>query len=149
MLQSLRDNLKGTIAVIVIAIFAVPMVLFGVEKLFVGSMGGNDVATVDGTSITRAELSRAIYLQKQRILSQSDVDPNSDFLKDENLRGPVLESLTRHTALVNAAKEGGMGVSDVAMWQEIAQQPQFQEDGAFSKPRFRQLVTNMGYTTTT
>jgi peptidyl-prolyl cis-trans isomerase D len=149
MLQSLRDNLKGTIAVIVIAIFAVPMVLFGVEKLFVGSLGGNDVATVDGTSISRTELSRAIYLQKQRILSETNVDPSSEFLKDENLRGPVLESLTRQLALVNAAKEGGMAVSEAALWQEIMQQPQFQTDGVFDRQRFRQFVNNLGYTTAT
>ena len=149
MLQSLRDNLKGTVAVIVITIFAVPMVLFGVEQLFVGSLGGDDVAMVDDTPITRSELTRAIYLQKQRILSQSEVDPNSDFLKDENLRGPVLESLTRHTALVNAAQEGGMGVSETALWQEIADQPQFQVDGKFNNQRFRQIVSNMGYTPAT
>ena len=148
MLQSLRDNMKGTVAVIVIAIFAVPMVLIGIEKLFMGS-GSSDVATVDGTAITRTELSRAVYLQKQRILSETQVDPGSDLLKDENLRGPVLESLTRQAALLNAAKEGGLAVAETALWQQIMQQPQFQTDGAFNQDRFRQLLSNMGYTTAT
>lgn len=148
MLQSLRDNLKGTVAVIIIAIFAVPMVLFGVEKLFVGSLGGNDVATVDGTSVTRQELRRAIYLQKQRILSENDIDPSSEFLKDENLREPVLRSLTRQKALLNAAKEGDMTVANAALWEEIMQQPQFQTEEGFSQGRFQQFVTNIGFPTT-
>ena len=148
MLQSLRDNMKGTVAVIVIAIFAVPMVLIGIEKLFLGS-GGSDAATVGGTSITRTELSRAIYLQKQRILSETDVDPSSDLLKDENLRGPVLQGLIRQAALLNAASEGGLAVAEMALWQQIMQQPQFQTDGVFNQDRFRQLVGNMGYTTAT
>ncbi len=148
MLQSLRDNMKGTVAVIVIAIFAVPMVLIGIEQLFMSS-GNSDVATVDDTGISQAELSRAVYMRKQRILSQEGIDPNAEFLKDENLRGPVLQSLTQQAALLNAAKESGMAVSETALWQQITQQPQFQVDGIFNQQRFRQIVGNMGFTTAT
>lgn len=149
MLQSLRDNLKGTVAVIVIAIFAVPMVLFGVEELFVGGLGGNVVATVGEQDIERTELNRAVELRKRQIMAEQNVDPSSELLEDENLRGPMLESLIRQAALVSAAREGGMAVSEEALWQEVLQQPQFQADGQFSQQQFRRLVGNVGYTPAT
>lgn len=63
MLQSVRDNLKGTVvSVIVILFFILPMVITGVGSSFLGSVAGTDAAVVDGRSITKKELSREIYM---------------------------------------------------------------------------------------
>ena len=109
MLQSFRDNMKGTLVIVVIIIFIVPMVLSGVGASFLGSVAGTDAASVDGETISRSTLNRAVYLQKQRLLSQEGVYPTADYLQDENLRGPVLDNLTRRLALANSARDAGMG----------------------------------------
>lgn len=146
MLQSVRDNLKGTVAIIVIILFIIPMVLSGVGGSFLGSAAGTDAATVNGEAISRMELSREVYAQKQRILAQDGVDPSSDFLKDENLTGPVLDRLTRRTAMLVAAREGGMSISDQAINKIIIEQQDFYVDGKFNPDRYRQLLANNGFT---
>ena len=109
MLQNLRDNLKGTAAIFVLAIFIVPLILFGVEELFVGSVGGNDVAEVNGEGISARELEQAIFGEKQRLAQQFGLDINSDQLDDSLLRGPVLQRLIQRQALLYAARGRSQG----------------------------------------
>ena len=146
MLQSVRNNLKGTVAVIVIILFIIPMVLSGVGGSFLGSAAGTDAATVNGESISKMELSREVYAQKQRILAQDGIDPASDFLKDENLAGPVLDRLTRRTAMLVTAREGGMSISDQTINKMITDQQDFYVDGKFDPERYRQLLASNGFT---
>ncbi|WP_028877423.1 SurA N-terminal domain-containing protein [Teredinibacter turnerae] len=147
MLQSVRDNLKGTIvSVIVILFFILPMVITGVGSSFLGSVAGTDAAVVDGRSITKKELSREIYMQKQRLLAQQGVDPSADYLKDENLAQPVLERLTRKAAVLAAAEKGGMAVSEKSINVAIVGQEEFKVDGKFSSQQYRSLLARVGLT---
>ena len=52
MLQSLRENMKGPVAKVIIGLAVAAMVLFGVESLFVNSMSGSEVATVNGEEVS-------------------------------------------------------------------------------------------------
>ena len=70
MLQGLRENMKGPTAKIVVGLAVAAMVLFGVESLFVNSVGGSEVATVNGEDVGRVELQRAIEQQKSRLRQQ-------------------------------------------------------------------------------
>lgn len=149
MLQNVRDNMKGTLATVVVLMFVAPMVLVGVGGDVLGKVTGSDAASVNGKSISNSELARAVFSQKQRLLSQEGVDPSADYLKDENLRGPVLEQLIRRTALVSSAENAGMGSSNSAVDALILEQPQFQVDGKFDKQRYRQALSNYGFTPTT
>jgi len=151
MLQSVRDKMKGTfVAGVVFLLFIVPLVLTGVgDGSFLGSAAGNDAASVDGKKISNAELRRAVYMRKQRLLGQQGVDPSADYLRDENLRGPVLENLTRRAALLVSAKEGGMGVSNATIDRQILDQPEFQVDGKFDSQTYRRLLSNVSFTPAT
>lgn len=148
MLQNLRDSLKGTVvATVVFILFIVPLVLTGVgDGSFLGSAAGTDAAKVDGKSISKAELNRAVYMRKQNLLSQDGVDPSSEFLKDENLIGPVRDNLTRRAALVASLEEGGMAVADDILAKNIRQRPEFQVDGKFDSQTYRRLIGNVGFT---
>src|SRR5688572_30698742 len=99
MLQSLRDNLKGTVAAFILAIFIIPLILFGVEQLFVGSVGGTDVATINGESISRVEFQRELALEKQRLQQRFELDADNPQLQDDVLSGPVLQRLVQREAL--------------------------------------------------
>lgn len=148
MLQKVRESMKGTfVATIVFLFFIVPLILTGVDGgSFLGSAVGTDAASVEGKAISNAELRRAIYMRKQRLLDQQGVDPNAEYLKDENLRGPVLESLTRRAALIVSAEKGGMGVSEQALDQQIRERPEFQLDGKFDAQTYRRLLSNLAFT---
>lgn len=149
MLQGIRD-IKGTLAtVVVVLFFIVPLVLTGVGDSFLGSVAGNDVASVDGKAVSSDDLGRAVYLRKQSLLSRDGVDPTSDFLKDENLRGPVLDSLTKRLAMSVSSLNGGMGVSDEILNRQITEQQQFHVGGKFDSQTYRRILANYGYTPTT
>ena len=150
MLQGVRDNLKGTtVSIVIIVLFIVPMVITGVGSSFLGSVAGTDAAEVDGRAVSFAELDREVYLQKQRMLSQQGVDPSADYLKDENLRGPVLERLTRKAAMLAAAEHAGMGVDETTVNRVIATQPDFLTDERFDSQKFRSVLSRIGLTPAT
>ncbi len=143
MLQSLRENLKGSVAVVVVAIFVVPLVLFGVEQMFVGSVGGNDAAEVNGEGVSAIALQRELQLEKQRLAQQFDLPPNSPELEDERLREPVLNRLVQRLALVQTAQNAGMGASTDELWRQIAQVDAFRVDGRFDFELFRDRISGM------
>ncbi len=150
MIQSFRENMKNTaVVVIVVLFFIVPMVLTGVGDSFLGSVAGRTAASVGETTISTAELRRAIYFRKQSILSQGNVDADAEFLKDENLRGPVLEQLTRRAAVVESLKNGGMDISDSEVSKSIVDQEQFYIDNKFNVQAYRRILANVGYTPAT
>lgn len=141
MLQSVRDNLKGTVAIFILAIFIIPLILFGVEELFVGSVGGTDVASVNGEGIHRAELQRELALEKQQLQQRFELEANSPQLDDSVLTGPVLQRMTHREALYQAATRGGMGASRDELWKQIAGIGAFQVDGKFDYQVFKDRIS--------
>ncbi|MEX1033399.1 MAG: SurA N-terminal domain-containing protein [Cellvibrionaceae bacterium] len=145
MLQSLRDNLKGTAAVIVVGLMVVPLVLFGVDSIFVDSGPDREVVEVDGEAITETELQRAILLRQGQMRAQFGDDLPAQFTSAENLREPVLDSLIKRRLLARAARKGGMTVSDQHINELLVTAPEFQIEGRFDPDLFRQRVYNVGY----
>lgn len=147
MLQSMRENMKGPTAKIVVGLAVAAMVLFGVESLFVNSVGGSDVATVNGEDISQVELQRAIEQQKIRLRQQFNLEETNDMLNDERLRSPALMNLVRQKALHQAAFEQGMNVSPDIVKTELAKA--FTRDGEFNKAQLNNYIANYGYTPAT
>lgn len=143
MLQSVRDNLKGTVAVFVLAIFIIPLILFGVEQLFVGSVGGTEVATVNGEGINRTDFQRELVLEKQRLQQQFELPAGSPQLEDSALSRPVLQRMVQREALYQAAVDGGMGASREEIWKQIAAIEAFQIDGKFNYELFKERISYM------
>lgn len=146
MLQNLRENLRGTVAVIVIGLMIVPLVLFGVDAIFVNQGNANNVAEVNGTAITEVDLQRAIVLRQNQMRAQFGDDLPPQLLAAENLRESVLEGLIRRELLIQAVANGGMTVPDQMLNQIIVSAPEFQVDGRFNADMYRQRVYNVGYT---
>ncbi|WP_370978662.1 SurA N-terminal domain-containing protein [Agaribacterium sp. ZY112] len=146
MLESVRQNLKGTLAVVVVLVFVVPMVFTGIAPSFLGSVAGTDAASVNGQPITNNELQRAIRSQRNRILQQGNVDASSPYLSEESMRGPVLNNLTRRMALVTNGQQDGMGISDKVFAETLLQSPEFLTDGEFDQARYRMLLAQANFT---
>lgn len=140
MLQNIRDNIQGTMAKIIIALIAIPFVLFGVDAFFTG--GTPEVATVDGESITEPELARSIELQRRRLLAemQDKIDPA--MLEESFLREPVLNSLIERKLLEKTARDASFRVGEAMVNQVIVDDPNFQEDGVFSQARFQGILAS-------
>ncbi len=146
MLQALRDNMKGAVAAFIVAILVIPFVFFGVDSLFTSSVKPGEVAEVNGEAITEYELSQAILLQRQQILSRYGDQVPAEIYSDENLRQPVLQSLIQREALVKLAKESGMAVAAAVADKMIRSTEAFQLDGQFNPDLFVERLKRLGYT---
>lgn len=147
MLQTIRDNSKGVMAFILIGFLVLIFALSGAEALFSGSTRSGEVANVGGESITENEVTREIYRQRQQIMDQYGDSVPSEFVSDERLREPAINSLIQRKTLVQSAREQGMAVSDQMLNSIIVDIPQFAgEDGRFDSNRYQQVLRSMGYT---
>ncbi|BBM02863.1 SurA N-terminal domain-containing protein [Microbulbifer sp. GL-2] len=148
MLQSMRDNLKGTAAIIVAAFFGFIMVIGGID-FFSGASGGaaDAVAEVNGEKITNLDLQRAIQNRRSMIMSQYGENVPADLISDEQLREPVLRQLISSSVMRQAAQESGMVMSTAAVNKAITDIPAFQVNGTFDAQLYRDALRRMGYST--
>ncbi len=146
MLQSFRNNLKGTVATILVILIIIPFALFGVDSLFLNSGAGKGAAEVNGESISESDLRRAILMQKQRLQAQFGENAPAEFFSDERLRDPVLNGMIQRLVLAQEAKSEGMAIADETVDEIILSTPQFQQDGQFNAQMYSQLLRNLGYT---
>lgn len=145
MIQDLRENLKGTVAVVVGAVVLVAMVMTG-EKVSKTSLS-DSVASVNGDDISAKDLSRAMMQEKLRLKNQYGLPEDAEQLKDDKLRQPALASIMRQRTIVQAAERGGMGVSEIVIKDLIKQK--FTYENLFNQQAFNGYLANMGFTQAT
>jgi len=147
MLQTIRDNTRGVIAGILIGFLVIIFALSGAEALFSGSSRSGEVASVGGETITENQVVREIHRQRQQILNQYGDSVPSEFVSDERLREPAINSLIQRQIMVQSARAQGMAVSDEMLDSIIVDIPQFAgETGRFDPQRYQQVLRQMGYT---
>jgi len=146
MLQSVRDNLKGTLMVIVVIIFIIPMVISGVGTTFLNSVAGTDFAKVNGDEISKTEVARAVQIQRNNMIASGKMKADDEQLSDEKLTPLVAESMIRRAALVTQAKKHGMAAAEDAFAQTLMQQQAFQSNGKFDPELYKRLIGARGYT---
>ncbi|MDP5209980.1 SurA N-terminal domain-containing protein [Microbulbifer sp. 2205BS26-8] len=148
MLQSMRDNLKGTAAIILAAFFGFIMVIGGID-FFTGASGGaaDAVAEVNGEKITNLDLQRAIQNRRNMIMSQYGENVPADLISDQQLREPVLRQLVSSAVLRQAAQSSGMVMSTTTVNKAITEIPAFQVNGNFDPQLYRDALRRMGYNT--
>ena len=131
MLRSIRDNVKGKAAKVILGIMIVPFVFFGVGSLVDGG-GVGDVLNVNGETIDQNELLLEMQIVRNQMLSQMGENPDYSQLTEENLAPIAIESLTRRTLINQAMADMSMGVPDLMVEKLITSTPNFQVDGRFS-----------------
>jgi peptidyl-prolyl cis-trans isomerase D len=147
MLQNMRDNMKGTIAFIIVGFLAFILAASLVNLTGTGQTSAFDEVTeVNGRSITEREVQLAIGQERQRLQAQFGDGLPADFLSDERLRAPVLQGLIQRSALLDKALKGKMGVSDGEIDTLITELPDFQVDGVFNPDLFVSNVRRLGHT---
>ncbi|QTP59148.1 peptidylprolyl isomerase [Billgrantia antri] len=142
MLQSIRDRSRSWGAKIIVGAVVVTMALFGIESL-VGLFGGggDEVAKVNGQSITRQELE----MEVQRAIRSGQVPPE----QERALRGQVLDEMIGERLLLAFAEDGGLYLSDEQLDQVIVTLPEFQDQsGRFDTDLFRNRLASAGFTPT-
>jgi len=148
MLESIRTNLKGTLVVVVIIIFIVPMVISGVGTTFLGGAGAaGGAADVNGEIVSAMSLDRAMRNERNRLLQMGGIDASSPLLEDANLKKSALDRLISRSVLITNASANGMAISEQQYAKSLLETEAFLTDGQFDQQKFRTLLAQSGYTT--
>lgn len=146
----MRDNSKGVISGILIGLLVIIFAISGAEALFKWDPSANKALSVNGESISETDVARAIAMRKQQITSRYGESVPAEFLTDEKLRQPSIDSLIQRSLMVQAAKKGGLAANTDALNKEILTTTAFQkEGGVFDQARYVQLLSYQGFTPAT
>lgn len=145
MLQAIRDNTRGWIAYVIVAVLIIPFALFGVYNYFTG--GSNPpVAEVAGQEITSQQLDRAVQQQRRRLQQILGEQYDPSMFGDGALRRRALDNLVNAAVLDSYAREHGLRLTDDALRRQIRSQQVFQSDGEFSRQRYQAVLRQNGMT---
>ncbi len=125
---------------VLLGIMIVPFAFFGLES-YTRSMGGaNDVANVDGQSVTVREFGEEYRQQMDRLRGilgrTADLTP----FDTPEARSGLLDTLIDRRLLATAAVKSRLAISDEQLRELIMTMEPFQVDGKFSKPTYERLL---------
>lgn len=137
---------RRVVVKIVLAILIVPFALFGIDAYQRNFSGADEIATVDGVTITRQEFSRAWQNQQERMRQALGRNFDAAMFDTPEARKALLDDLIAQRLLATYVAKGGLGVTDADLQRAILSIDAFQENGKFSLQRYDQLVRAQGMT---
>lgn len=149
MLQSMRENLKGWVAYLLVGLIIVVFGLFGAEALFMGGLTQDTVAEVNGRKVTELDVRRAVEMRKQQLRSMLGENADPRFLSDEFLLPSVREGVIQQAVLTSAVEHSGLRVSDESLDKRIVEDTTFHREGKFDPEFYTSLLRQYAYTPAT
>jgi peptidyl-prolyl cis-trans isomerase D len=140
MLQNIRDNLTGKVALAVLGTIALSFVFVGGANFT--TIGSSYAAKVDGVDISVGQFEAAYRDQLQS-------NPQLAALPDEyrlQVRSNILEQLIQQRVVDNYLDAAGFNVSDQQLTQIVHQFPEFQVDGRFDRTTYETVLQGAGMT---
>jgi peptidyl-prolyl cis-trans isomerase D len=130
-------------AQIILALITLPFAFFGVDYYFRRGDATGEVATFDGGKVTQAEFANALRDQQEMMRrTQRGVDPA--LFDNPEVRYSILQSVIRDRMVEKKAHDLHFSVSNEQVFERIASDPRFQEDGKFSLDKFKLLLAQAG-----
>ncbi|TYT25429.1 peptidylprolyl isomerase [Luteimonas viscosa] len=166
MLQTLREKMTGWIAIVVVALLAIPFAFFGMEQYLFQS-GSNFAAKVEvqpswwrsapdwwlvrkfaweSVEVTPEEFRDAFEVERQRRREAEGEQFDARAFETPDTKREVLEALVDRKVLQLAAKRDGMVVGDTRVREAIEGIAAFQVDGVFDQQRYLLTLQSQGYT---
>jgi peptidyl-prolyl cis-trans isomerase D len=142
MFDTVRNNPRFVQAFLVL--ITLPFAFWGVESYVRNIGSGADLATVGDSTITAADLQRALHEQQERLRETMGSQFNAAMFDTPEVRRAVLDSVINQRLLALAAGKANVGISDAQLQQFISSAPALQVDGKFSQQRYDELVANKG-----
>ena len=143
MLLTIRDQLKGWVAVLVFGILIVPFAFWGVNYYF-DQAGGVTAVEVNGEEITLAAYQRAYQNIRQQWQAMSGgpvPEESTPLLKKQAIDNLVQAELFRQTG-----EKIGLRVSDQDVWQTVQEISAFNDGNGFSPLLFEAAANQAGMT---
>ncbi len=143
MLLTIRDQLKGWVAVLVFGILIIPFAFWGVNYYF-DQAGGVTAVEVNGEEITLAAYQRAYQNIRQQWQSMSDgpvLEESTPLLKKQ-----AIDSLVQVELFKQTGRKIGLRVSDQEVWQTVQEISAFNDGNGFSPLLFEAAANQAGMT---
>ncbi len=129
---------------IFLILICVPFALFGVEWYQRSSSGVDTVAEVAGEKISVFEFNQRLQAQQDqfRQILGRNFDPT--MLDNPQARQGLLDQIVQERVLTQYIARRNFMLGDNELQQAIADMADFQENGAFSRERYQQLLKSSG-----
>jgi len=131
---------------ILLGLIIIPFAFFGLDSYTRSLRGSNDVAKVDGSTISQREFTEELNRQQERLRKILGGEADLSSLDTPESRIAVLDSLVAQRLVGAAAIRGRLFVSDDLLQDVIARTPAFQSDGKFSMANYEAMVRARGMT---
>ena len=139
MLDFLRKRKRNWIIIFFLGLIILSFVVFyGAGKL--GNQTAVEVADVNGETISQQEFAVAYERAVDRYQQMLKGSLTPEMIKGLNLKGTLLEELIQKKLILQEARALGLTVPDDDLAAQLAQTPEFQVAGRFSKERYLQLL---------
>ena len=142
-IQSIRNNLSGTAAKVVVGIIAVTFALFFGGNYVLFDNDANVVASVNSKKIDVFDLDLEMA-RVQSILSQRFDDPDFS-IEEETLRSLALNSLISDALVLDFLEQNKVEVLDLSAYKLLARNEIFQEEGKFSLGKVNTFARQNGF----
>lgn len=143
MLQSIRENIKGVGAWVIIIFLCVPFAFWGINQYF-DTAAQNAAAVVNGEEISSFQVEQAYQQRYQQLLQAFGDELPADMINQQALRREQLNQLIIEELLRQKMQELGYRAGDEQVRQMLRQVPAFQENGRFSPELYRQALSMSG-----
>ena len=140
MLQNIRDNLTGKLALIILGTIVLSFVFVGGASFT--TLGSNYAAKVDGVDISVNQFETAYRNQIQS-------NPQIAALPEEyrlQIRSSILEQLIQQQVIDNYLDEAGFRITDQQLTDVVRQFPDFHLDGRFDRETYESVLLSVGRT---
>lgn len=140
MLSSLRNQAGSLWSKILLAFLVLTFAVWGIEDMLRHRGSAAPVAEVGGEPITQQQLARSLERELEGMRRMLGNNFSPELARSLGLHGQVLNKMINSQLLVLEAHRLGIIPSDEAVAARIKRDVSFQEDGKFSKERFRALL---------
>lgn len=139
MLDFLRKRKRNWVIILFLGAIIVSFALFVGSGKF-RDPARSDVAEINGEPITQREFAVQYEreVQRYRELLKGSLTP--EMVKGLNIKGTLIESLIQKKLVLQEARRLGVSATDDDLANHLAQAPEFQIGGRFSKERYLQLL---------
>lgn len=146
MMDTLRSYAKGWASQLLLVVLVLSFAVWGVSDFFTGFQQ-NTVATVGSTDISAQDFQRTYDQEVRRLQQQLGTPISQEMARQLGVPQQVLARLVSQATLQEAASDLGLGLSDQALAERIANDPRYQgSNGTFDRGLLTQIIAGMGMT---
>ncbi len=131
---------KKWVVRIFLALICIPFALFGVEWYQRGGVSVDAIAVVDGEKVLVQEFNQRYQIQQDQFRRMLGRNFDPSVFDTPQARQGVVDQLVTERMLGRYVFRNQMAPSDSELAQSIAEMPDFQDNGKFSKERYQELL---------